>query len=471
MDRYSPSKFSQLQQTFLTSTNPHHSRKRQKSALPNFQIASECSTPKFSLSSISLYSDIEEVLQKLDPSFKLFVSNQSPVTQILQCVRQATYFLLDQHKKPASEDPIYENFRLIYCEHCGNESKNLKTETANFVRSSENLRQKTKRFERQKLIQSEKIKEEKRILGVFKEKLEGLAERLSKQKLEIIEEEFEKKKLRLEIQSVSAQNCQSQKSGFKDLRIETLPSVSVDSAFDFSSLIEALENQIQAYNEEVAIKDLQLSEKEEKLSLRENWVKKQVSDIEMVSLALNNSKRDFFELKEELFPDIEIQLGLVKQTLEELNEQKINLEDFFENYEDLVTENKSWAEFNYLRKETEKKYKENCEYSGYLEQLQQKLDKHFEEKNKELQENSEKLKQLQDNVNLTIQVMESKEKELMKLGLRLKEKEQALMKCGISTIGSNSGRTLETNDMKKYPDSIHRNRNIKSMSGLNTAGY
>ena len=448
-------------QSGFTSTISYHSRARQKSELPNFQVTSECSTPKFSLSSISLYSDIEAVLRKLDPSFKLFLSNQSPISQILQCVRQTTHFLLEQQKRPVIENSSLKYYKNVACEHCGKQSNTCKSETALLIQNSDQIKQKVKNFEKQKLIQSEKIKEEKKLLGIYKEKLEGLAERLSKQKQEIINEELVKKRQNMNVQLISSLEIQPQsKESYGKLSFETLSPISVISDFDFSSIIEELERQIQAYNEEVAVKISQLNEKEERLKFRENWVKKQISDIEMVSLTLNNSKKDCFDLKQEIFPSIEVQLGLLKQTLEEINEQKLNLEDILENFEDLVSENESWAEFHYLRTETEKKYKENCEYSDYLAELQRKLDEHYEEKNQEIQENGEKLIKLQENVNLTIEMMEIKEKELMKMGEKLTLKEKRLMKYGKSIGDVNCDSNSDTIEIPRNSGPGHNRKSL-----------
>lgn len=455
-------------QSGFTSTVPHHhSRARQKSALPDFQFTSECSTPKFSLSSISLYSDIEDVLRKLDPSFKLFLSNQSPISQILQCVRQTTHFLLEQQKKPVIENTSFKYLKNIVCEHCGKQSNNCKSETALLIQNSDQMKQKVKNFEKQKLIQSEKIKEEKRLLSIYKEKLEGLAERLTKQKQEIINEEVEKKRQKMNMQRIDSLNVQPQSKKFSGmLSSETLTPISVTSDFDFSSLVEELEKHIQIYNEEVAVKVSQLNEKEERLKFRENWVKKQISDIEMVSLALNNSKKDCFDLKQEIFPSIEVQLGLLKQTLEDLNDRKMNLEEILENFEDLVAGNESWAEFHYLRNETQKKYKENCEYSDYLAELQQKLDKYYEEKNQEINENGEKLKKLQENVNLTIEMMEIKEKELMKVGENLKLKEQRLLKYGRSNGDINYDSNSGTIEIPRNPGLGHNRKSLSMVKVL-----
>ena len=456
---------------FPSSPLKSRPRERQKSLAPEIQ-KSECSTPKFSLSSISLYSDIEATLRKLDPSFQLFLTNQSPVSQILQCVRQATHFLQTQQKRLSKEDSCPDNdfSKSLPCEHCGKYSKNIRSETVLLTQRLEKLKQKSKKFDKQKIIHSEKIKEEKKLLNVFKEKLEGLAERLTSQKQEILTEEKEVRTSKFLIESLENISFKpyltSQKPPERKFEIQNFPCLSIESQIDFSIVIEKLESHIQVYNDEIAEREKQLNDREKGIKLREENFKKYVSDIELISLTLNNSKKDCYDLKQKLFPKIEVEMEMIKQILEEINGRKQEIEEILDNFEELVQENRPWAEFSYLRSETQKKYKENCEYNDYLMDLQEKLDSYYAEKDKEIKENGERLIKLQESVNSTIETMERKEKELLRLGERLKFKEQTMLTRTKSMKETSEEPNQDQAKTPKYTGSNQHSRYFKSMQSL-----
>ena len=444
---------------------------RQKSVAAEIH-KSECSTPKFSLSNISLYSDIESTLRKLDPSFQLFLTNQSPICQILQCVRQATNFLQQQQKRLSKEDPYPSNEipKNLTCEHCGKYSKNIRSETILLTQRLEKFKQKSKKFEKQKIIHSEKIKEEKKLLNIFKEKLEGLAERLTSQKQEILTEEKEAKTSKLQIatlENISINHqSNSQKPQKKILKIESFPSLNIESQLDFSFVIEKLESHIQLYNDEITEREQKLNDKEKFLILKEENLKKQISDIELLSLSLNNSKKDFFDLKQKLFPNVEKEMEMIKLILDEANCRKIEIEEILDNFEGLVQDNRSWAELNYLRSETQKKYKENCEYNDYLKDLQEKLDCYYADKDKEIKENGERLVKLQENINSTIETMEKKEQELLRLGEKLKVKELTIFKRTKSMKDCSEEANQDQSKTPKYSNTTQHSRYFKSMHNL-----
>jgi hypothetical protein len=446
-------------------------RERQKSSAPDIQM-SGCSTPKFSLNSISLYSDIEQTLKKIDPTFQLFLSNQSPISQILQCVRQAVHFLLQQKKKNIKDDKDSDDdpCKSLPCEHCGKYSKTIKCETALLTQRSEKFKQKSKKFEKQKLIHCEKIKEERKILNIFKEKLESLAERLSSQKLEILAENKESQRQKCIIQKVTDQSITSSKPFHpilkNNLNIEKLSEINIESEIDFSLIIEQLEEHIQLFNEITTEKEKNLQGREKKVEEKEELVKKQLSDIELITLSLNNSKKDCFDLKQKLFPKIEVEMDVIKNVFDEVNRKKLEIEEILENFEGLAQKNRSWAEFHYLRSETHKKYKENCEYNDYLIDMQERLDGYYAEKDKELKENGEKLMKLQENVNSTIQVMEKKEKEIIRLGEKLKSKEESVLKRTKSMKDNVEEPNLDHSKTPKYSGNSQHSRYFKSMHNL-----
>ena len=65
-------------------------------------------------------NEIESVLQQLDPTFKLFVIEQSPISQILNCIKQATTLILQSRVN--TEESLDFNLKSI-CEHCGKSSR------------------------------------------------------------------------------------------------------------------------------------------------------------------------------------------------------------------------------------------------------------------------------------------------------------------------------------------------------------
>ena len=386
-------------------------------------------------------------------------------------MRQATNFL-QQQKRLSKEDPCPNNeiSKSLTCEHCGKYSKNIRSETANLSQRLEKFKQKSKKFEKQKIIQCEKIKEEKKLLNVFKEKLKGLAERLTSQKQEILTEEKEVRtsKLLIErLESISMKHqSASQKPQKRILKIESCPSLNIESQLDFSIVIEKLESHIQLYNDEMTERELKLNNREKVLILKEEDLKKQILDIELISLSLNNSKKDFFDLKQKFFPSVEKETEMIKQILDEICCRKLEVEEILDGFEGLVQENRSWAEFSYLRNETQKKYKENCEYNDYLRDLQEKLDSYYAEKEKEIKENGERLVKLQENINSTIETMEKKELELLRLGEQLKVKELTINKRTKSMKDCGEEVAQDQTKTPKYSTSTQHSRYFKSMHNL-----
>ncbi|OMJ65680.1 hypothetical protein SteCoe_37795 [Stentor coeruleus] len=448
-------------------------RKTRQASMSNTMSPSKYSTSINPFANITFCNEIEYLMKEINPSFQLFTEDKPPSIQIIESLKEVIFSLKDRKQKHFDETSDFSIDISDYpkCEHCGKASKILNKSKESLKKDEEKLKKKIKQHKKLKFIQSEKLKEEKDFLKNTKDRLESLAKKLSEHKLEIIEEYKDYRKTKLSIEKSGGINClKNYKQNMKkrtELKMQFYNIFHIDNSLDFTSFIEEMDSQIAAYNNEISSREEFLNKKEVQLSFQELRIKKEMNNIELINLSLNNSKNEFLELKHEVFPALEYQSELIKQLIHELNVKKQEIEDYEKSIEfrsideSLVSDiMSSRNETEFLKAEAEKKYKENLEYADYLINLQKKLEIYYEDKNKEIKESSEKLSRLQENVNYTIDLITKKEKELITFNSMLKEKERKINRSSSNTnsgyYSSNSSDNLRANKLhQKNRNSMH----------------
>lgn len=454
----SPKRFNKV---IVSSKRPH---KTKQASLSNILSLSGISSPINPFVNITFCNEIEYLMKEVDPSFQLFTEDKAPSLQIIESLKQVVFSLKNRKQNHFDETSDFSIDISDYpkCEHCGKASKIFNKSSESLKKDKEKFNKKIKKYEKLRYIQNEKLREEKDLLKNTKDRLENLAKKLSEHKLEIIEEFKDYKKAKFSIEKSKGIECLT---NFKqtmrkktELKIQCFSIFHIDNSLDFTSFIEEMDLQIAAYNNEIFSREEFLNEKEVQLSLQELRIKKEMNNLELINMSLNNSKNEFLELKHEVFPALEYQSELIRQLIQELSIKKLEIEDYEKSIESrsidesLVSDIVSVrSETEFLKAEAEKKYKENLEYADYLVDLQKKLEIYYEDKNKEIKESSEKLSRLQENVNYTIDLITKKEKELVAISNMLKEKERALNKLSNNTnsgyYGSNSSDKLKANSL------------------------
>lgn len=392
---------------------------------------SKAATPKSCFANFSFYEEVETVLQEIDPNFRLFVIEDSPVSQILLCLKRAVSMIKEQKSMTqlTLDESFDESIVKTICEHCRSPSNLLANCEKKIREKKEKLEKNLKKFEKSRFIQTEKIKEEKRVLAAVKDNLVSLTNRLAEQKQDfsqgknpnLIVEKLLENSIEIRPLRVFPKN--------PELSIEKFTVFQLENSLDFTSFIEELDSQIALYNHEISLKENSLIEREALVLTQEAEIKKQLSEIELMSLSLESSKSEMQEIKYEVFPALEFQSELVKALIDELHMKRDEIEAYFYAINKEIEKDQ---ELEKKIKETEEKYKENCEYADYLVNLHRDLDMYHEEKNKELKENGEQLCKLQKRVDYTIELITHKENELLKLSETLWEREKKLDFASIS---------------------------------------
>ena len=406
---------------------------------------SELSTPKNTRMSMISFENIEKMLKKIDPNFQMFSTNESPSDQMFHCIAQAVQCIIEQRKLETCDDSSIcslDGFESVVCEHCGRHSQQISDYQNKLYLENIKINKKIKNYEKTKFIQVEKVKQEKKVLLEARDKLDFLAKKITGEK-DAIFEEFEKQKknknfvqktendINIFPKAQNISNPPNQSKNYsktqKNLKLEKFTIFHLENSLDFTSLVEDIDNQILVFNQEISKKEDSLAEREKQLEILETQVKKQLNDIELMSLSLDNSKNEFLDLKTEIFPELEYESELLKQLVDELNKKK---EKFTSHYSRFIVSpndsDKKQADIEKMQKELEIKNKENCEFADYLIKLQKKLDLYYENKNKELKTNEEELARLHEKVNYTIDLITKKEKELNLISESLKEKERLI---------------------------------------------
>ncbi|OMJ86687.1 hypothetical protein SteCoe_11775 [Stentor coeruleus] len=439
--------------------------KNQQNFKQSLTSLSEYTSPKNHSVSLSFYDEVETMMKEVDPNFELFIGDKAPMAQIIDSLKQAISSI-NSHKNNFLNDS--NDFSIEYsdypvCKNCGKVSKNIINALEKVKKDNEKVKKKLKRFEKLKFIQNEKIKEEKDLLKKTKDRLESLAQKLTDNKTVIITEHKENKKVKFIMENNKIINCwASGKMPVKKISNLVMQSYSIfhiDNSMDFTSLIEEMDSQINVYNNEISKREEFLNEKEIRLGVKEIWINKELNNLEMINLSLSNSKNEFLELKHEIFPALEYQSELLKQLIQDLTDKKQEIEEYLKSLKNQSIDKGMFSNIIYAQSEVEKKYKENLEYADYLVNLQKKLDKYYEDKNKEIKESGEKLARLQENVNHTIELITKKEKELITIGLALKEKEKTLN--GLSSRNTTIMQNCNSQDSDRFKTAHIKNR--KSM--------
>ncbi|OMJ71676.1 hypothetical protein SteCoe_30045 [Stentor coeruleus] len=440
--------------------------------MPTLTSISGYTSPKNPLTTVSFYDEVETMMKEVDPNFQLFIGDKPPTTQIIDSLKQAISSINNRKHNflDESSDFSIELSDCPICENCGKASRKFSNALERIKKDSEKLSKKMKHFEKLKFIQNEKVKEEKDLLKNTKDRLECLAQILTDNKAGIITEHKENKKIRFVIGDTKVINCwASGKRPVKkrfDLTMQCYSIFHIDNIMDFTSLIEEMDSQITVYNNEISNREEFLNEKETKLGLKEMRIKKELNNLEMINLSLSNSKNEFLELKHEIFPALEYQSELLKQLIQDLTDKKQEVEEYQKSLKNLSIDEgmlsniiDAHSDIEIMKAEVEKKYKENLEYADYLVDLQKKLDRYYEEKNKEIKESGERLARLQESVNHTIDLITKKEKELITISQVLREKEKTLSR--ITSRNSTSMQNCNSQESNRLKNAHIKNR--KSM--------
>lgn len=455
----------------MLSTHLRLSKNRQAS-MPTLTSLSGYTSPKNPLTSVSFYDEIETVMKEVDPNFQLFIGDKAPMIQIIDSLKQAISSINSRKHDFLNEssDFTLEFSDYPICENCGKASRKFSNALEKVKKDSEKLNKKMKHFEKLKFIQNEKIREEKDLLKNTKDRLECLAQILTDNKAGIITEHKENKKVKFVMEFNEVANCLgSGKRPVKKRSYLTKQCFSIfhiDNTMDFTSLIEEMDAQITVYNNEISNREEFLNEKESKLGLKEMQIKKELNNLEMINLSLANSKNEFLELKHEIFPALEYQSELLKQLIQDLTDKKQEVEEYQKSLQNRTIDQGMFSNIMDARSEietmkagVEKKYKENLEYADYLVDLQKKLDRYYEDKNREIKESGERLARLQESVNHTIDLITKKEKELITISQVLREKEKTISR--ITSRNSTSMQNCNSQESNRLKNAHIKNR--KSM--------
>ena len=410
---------------------------RHKISAPEFESFSKATTPKTEVCSSLIYNEIEFVLQQIDPTFKLFAIEESPLSRILKCIKQATAVIQSRLSTEESGDC---NLKSV-CEHCGNSSRALAKQEQIITEEKTRLRNKLKSLEKAKLIHAEKVREERKILVSNRIQLETLMAKFSAGQ---VTKSLTSQTPTLGIEKINQFEIniypKISKTKCTALSMESFPIYNIEYNFDFTSLIDEVNSQICFYNEEISLKENSLIEREKQVSLQEQQVKKVLNDIELMNLSLNASKKELQDLKSDIFPVLEFQSDLVKELIFELHCKKEDIEMYLKNLKNSrfsVNEKGALQNIEKLQEEAEIKYKENCEFADYLFEMERKLDLHYDKKNKELKENTDQLTKLQENIDYSIELINNKEKELLIYSESLRQGAKSYHRTGTLAMSSN----------------------------------
>ena len=200
-----------------------------------------------------------------------------------------------------------ENLSLLRLQIESNFNKSNKVTRLNTM-NNENLEQAMSKYDN---LNRNLIKENEELLQK-KIAVESMKEDVDR-KLLIIDEE--KKKLKIEIEQFKAtKNASSQGNVIMKTRIECSPfykdetiSKNIESTDpkELEKLINRLLAQLQVFNEEVAIKESQLTEKQQKLKLDQEKIAKSFHEIEKINRSLVISKNEIHIFYTETLPAIE----------------------------------------------------------------------------------------------------------------------------------------------------------------------